>query len=87
MTQLYGFYSRKAHLHFCKHQIGGGHAPALVYTTPDGREVVVTVVSDQQDIGATNYGWDDTVAIGPVVKFVGDAPAIREARTFAQPAS
>ena len=37
---------------------------AAIYTTPDGKNVIVT------HVGTTPPGWEDTICVGPVDKFV-----------------
>ena len=54
---LYGFYSAQAAKFY-----GSG-----IYTTPDGKEVEVTLVDPSTKL---DYRWPDTVFVGPVVDFV-----------------
>ena len=50
---------------------------ACVYSTPDGKEVIVTEVTE--DItGAANM-WDDKVFVGQVLNFIRKAYFIRKA--------
>jgi hypothetical protein len=59
---LYGFYSAQA----------AKASRSFIYTTPDGREVEVTLATPSTK---PNYGWPDTVSVGPVVKFVREVNA------------
>jgi hypothetical protein len=57
-SKLYGFYSKMG-------ERSGGSA---VYLRPDGSEVVVSCVTDDQD-GAI-YAWPDRKSVGEVTKYV-----------------
>jgi hypothetical protein len=59
---LYGFYSAQAAKFF----------RSFIYTTPDGREVEVTLTAPSTK---PNYGWPDTIFVGPVVNFVREVNA------------
>lgn len=59
---MYGFYSEKQ-LEIMKRN---GYN-AIVYLTPDGKEVIVTEV---KQINESNKWYDDCVYVGEVVKYV-----------------
>ncbi len=59
---LYGFYSAQA-AKSCR---------SSIYTTPDGKEVEVILATPSTK---PNYGWPDTVFVGPVVNFVREVNA------------
>lgn len=56
---MFGFYSRKAEI-FCG---------SFVYSTPEGKEVVVTLVDDRPDVSGL-YRWPDASPVGEVFSFV-----------------
>jgi hypothetical protein len=53
-----GFYSVKAATEF----------GSLIYLSPDGQEVEVTAVYDNQESGQQEYYWADKKCVGPVTK-------------------
>jgi hypothetical protein len=59
---LYGFYSAQAAKSY----------RSFIYTTPDGREVEVTLTTSSTK---PDYRWPDTVFVGPVVNFVREVNA------------
>lgn len=58
---LYGFRSQQS--------LDSGHGYS-VYETPDGKRVIVTCVDRSPEIPSGYYKWEDTVAVGEVVKCV-----------------
>jgi hypothetical protein len=72
---MWGFYSQKARDSFrrakkfnCPGEI---EHTAIVYLTPDGREVIVTLVQkNESKLDKNSYFWPDTVSVGEVTKFV-----------------
>jgi len=84
----HGWYSRKAALHHSKggssyqYKHDGTHYRAEVvvvparggsiYLTPDNREVVITNITETPEPDV-DYKWDDTVYVGEITSWVGDA--------------
>lgn len=56
----YGIYSAKA-----EHNFG-----SVVYLTPEGKEVYVTLVVESKTISDKEYGWDDKIFVGEVTSYV-----------------
>ena len=66
---LYGFFSQKAFEHHDSIRFDGGPSNrGSLYSTPSGKQVIVTSVSTDQ----TNhsYKWEDKVCLGPDTKYI-----------------
>jgi hypothetical protein len=68
---LYGWYSAKHH----------EYHEASIYSTPDGKEVMVTSVTNTPH--HCGLGYDDVVSVGPVVKRWRSVPALKKKEWYA----
>jgi hypothetical protein len=74
MAKLHGWYSQKMRESIAKSMEAMDKeerdkwSPASIYLTPEGDEVIVTMVDRSEDSHGT--GWDDVVYVGVVTRHI-----------------